>query len=357
MIEFNRRTAVLLVVAGLLFGLVGGLVLGWVVWPVEYFDTDLPDLRSSYKDDYVVMVGASYALSNDLARATERLDKLGVPNQGQYVAVQAERYISEGRDVSDIRALVTLSKGLGTHTDRMVMYFATATSTFTPVPTSTDTPTPTETPVPTATATLTPTETLVPTDTPVPPTDTPVPATDTPIPPPPTNTSVPSTNTPIPPTNTPAPPTNTPVPPAPTAPPIDYRIITQRMLTITENDGCMGRHHIFVKVVDLAGNALDGVAIHGVWTQEDHVTGDKGPGSTEIVLYKAGEQVLVTADSGGARSSDTSRVLDTREENIPIQELIDAGYCSSQADCEAKLRDNALCNYHHSYEVVFQRQW
>ena len=117
MIEFNRRTAILLVVAGLVLGLVGGLVLGWVVWPVEYFDTDLPDLRSSYKDDYVVMVGASYLLNSDLAQAIERLDKLGVPNQGQYVAVQTERYISEGRNVSDIRSLVALSKGLGTHTD------------------------------------------------------------------------------------------------------------------------------------------------------------------------------------------------------------------------------------------------
>jgi len=357
MIEFNRRTAVLLVIAGLLLGLVGGLVLGWLVWPVEYFDTDLPDLRSGYKDDYVVMVGASYLLNNDLARATERLDKLGVPNQGQYVAVQAERYISEGRDVNDIRSLVALSKGLGTHTDRMVMYFATATSTLTPVPTATSTLTPTETPVPTATSTLTPTETPAPTETPVPPTDTPAPATDTPIPPTPTNTSVPPTNTPIPPTNTPAPPTNTPVPPEPTAPPVDYRVISQRMRSIEENHGCMGLHHIFITVVDLAGNPIDGVTVHRIFANEYSVTGDKGPGKAEFVLQSNGDKVHVTSDSGGERTSDLSRNLDTREWEIPISDLIEGGYCSSEAECKTKIEENTMCNFHHSYDVVFQRQW
>jgi len=129
------------------------------------------------------------------------------------------------------------------------------------------------------------------------------------------------------------------------------------MLTKQENAGCLGNHHIFITVLDAAGNPMDGVSIHGVWTGENHTTGDKGPGKTEIVLWKSGEQVLVAADSGGARTSEVTRVLDVREENIPISELIAAGYCGSEAECQQLLSQNGMCNYHHSYEVIFQRTW
>ena len=353
MIEFRRRTIFLILGGGILLGLIAGLVIGWIIWPVEYFDTDLSDLRTQHKDDYTVMVGAAYALDGDIAKATERLEKLGVPNIAQFVAVQAERYISEGRDANDIRALVALAKGLGCETARMAMYFATATATFTATFTPTSTPTHSPTPTATFTDTPVPTDTPAPTNTPVP-TDTPVPPTNTPIPPTATFTRMPPTATRVRPTPSPAPPTDTPIPPRPA---VDYKIITQRMLSITENAGCLGNHHIFIKVIDLAGNPINGVVVHGVWTGEDHITGEKGAGQCEIALWKSGEQVLVVSDAEGPRTSDVSRVLDTREENIPIAELIAAGYCSSEAECQQKLRDNTLCNYHHSYEVIFQRQW
>lgn len=346
MIEFSRKLILLLLGAGMALGIVIGLVIGWVIWPVEYIDTDLSDLKSQYKEDYVLMVSAAFAQNGNLQQAVERLEKLGAPNPGQLVAVQAERYIAEGRDIGDIRALVNLANAMGAATSRMLAYLATPTATFTltPAPTATWTPvpaTPTDTPVP-----------PTPTDTPTPvPTPTPT-ATFTPV----AAASTPRQSTPSQPraTNTPAAPTDT---PAPTRPAVDYRIITQRMLTIQENGGCAGNHHIFIKVIDLAGNPIDGVVIHGIWTNENHVSGEKGPGRAEIALWKSGEQVQVIADAEGPRTSEVSRVLDVREENIPVEELVAAGYCSSVAECQQLLSQNRLCNYHHSYEVVFQRQW
>lgn len=343
MIEFSRKLVVSLVCAGVFAGILIGLLVGWVVWPVEYFDTDLSDLKPQYKDDYVLMVSSAFLVDNDIDQAAARLKELGAPNPSQLVAAQAERFIAEGRDIEDIRSLARLADALGSTSPRVAMYLAT------PTPTQTMTPAPTETP------TYTP---VPPTDTPAP-TDTPVPATDTPTPmpsntaPPPTLTA---TYTTAPPTIPPA--TSTPLPPTATpTPAIDYRIISQRMLTKQENGGCAGNHHIFVTVLDAAGNPLDGVVVHFVWTGEDQITGKKGPGKTEFVQGKSGEQVLVAADSGGARTSEVTRVLDVREENIPISELVAAGYCGSEAECQQRISENSLCRYHYSYEVIFQRTW
>jgi hypothetical protein len=208
--------------------------------------------------------------------------------------------------------------------------------TSTPTPTATKTPRPTRTPTPTFTSTPTTTPTVTSTPT----------VTQTPTP------------TSVPPTATRRPPTSTPLPTATFTPSIDFVVKTQRMLSKEENHGCVGDHNIFITVVDKNGSPLDGVVLHGIWTGEDHVSGEKGPGRAEIVLYKSGEQVQVVRDvSGRTYTSETTRDLDTREDQIPIPDLINGGYCNDEADCKDKLAHNAMCDYHHSYEVVFQRTW
>jgi hypothetical protein len=359
MIELNRRTIPLIVGAGLLVGLIAGLLVGWVIWPVEYFNTDLSDLGTQHKEDYVVMVGSAYELDGNLERAKERLTQLHMPNIAQFVAVLAERYMHEGHDAGEVRALAMLAYGLGADTTRLSQFLATATptvtQTFTPLPTATIT----DTPAPTAT------------DTPVPPTSTPVPPTDTPAP---TATIAPPTPTktftaiPVLPTNTPKPavaatavpqaaaqPTNT---PQPAKPAVDYKVISQRLLSKDENGGCMGKHNLFVKVVDLAGNPLNGVVVRGIWANTDKISGDKGPGLCEFDIFKGGgDMLIVVSDPTGPRSSEQTRSLDNREENMSIQDLIWGGYCSSEQDCRQKMSSNSLCRFHYSYEVIFQRQW
>lgn len=203
------------------------------------------------------------------------------------------------------------------------------------VTTPTYTPWPTETPIPTAT--FTPTAT---------PTETPVPT---------------ATFTPVPPTNTPVPPTRVPVrlaapaaapraaaaaaPAAAPAPSVQFKLIEMRRLSACEN---RGNHHIFIKVVDAAGNPVDGVTL--VQTPSGQpgnvldkmVTGTKGPGMAEFIMWKGAQySVYVTNDGANPASTDIAQPLHpnfTDEEN-----------CSDGGG------GNTL--FHNSFKVVFQKNF
>jgi hypothetical protein len=348
--KINRKLLILAVIlpVGCLAGLVFGLVVGWQLLPVEYVNTEIGNFGSSRAEEYVLMVAGEFSVDSDLDRARERLAELDVPNPEQFVAYLADKYVQEDRgpDDSDTVNLVRLAQALGTSTISMVAYV----STPTPLPTPTFTPLPTTTPLPTAMPTATPT--TLPTDTPTPlPTDTPATTlTDTPVPP--TDTPTPGPPTP---TFTPAPPTAT---PTPTTPPFDY-LVEYRILTIQENGGCVGAHNIFVTVLDTNGNPLDGVTIGNTWTNEVHVTGEKGPGKCEYDLYSNGYEVLVLNDPSAGRpvTSQVTPKLSSVDEEIPLDRLLAAGYCSDMADCQRRLGSNQLCRGHYSYEVIFRRTW
>jgi hypothetical protein len=69
-----------LLIAGLalLFGfLLGWFGMGWGLWPVEFVDANVAQLRSDYKQDYVRLVAAEYALTGDLDSAETRINALG----------------------------------------------------------------------------------------------------------------------------------------------------------------------------------------------------------------------------------------------------------------------------------------
>jgi len=118
---------------GLAIGLVLSLTLTWVVWPVQYYDTDPVDLRPEHKEDYIVLVGAAYAVDGDLDRAEARLTKLEEKDIGSVMAGLAERYLREGRGVEETRSLAKLADALGVSTSAMLVYIATPT----PLPTFT----------------------------------------------------------------------------------------------------------------------------------------------------------------------------------------------------------------------------
>lgn len=119
---------------GVPIGLALGLLLTWVVWPMQYYDTDPVDLRPEHKEDYIVLVGAAYAVDGDLARAEARLAKLEEKDIGSVVAGLAERYLREGRGVEETRGLAKLADAFGVSTSAMLVYIATPTPlpTFTP---------------------------------------------------------------------------------------------------------------------------------------------------------------------------------------------------------------------------------
>ena len=199
-----------------------------------------------------------------------------------------------------------------------------ATPTWTPAPT--ETPIPTETPLPTAT----PTETPLPTETPVPtatPTDTPRP-TATPRPAPAAARAAPAQAKAA----------------APAAAPQSgnqFVLKEMRRLSPCENKG---NHNIFGLVIDAAGNPLDGITF--IQTPADNpgeildknVSGSKGPGKFEFVMWKGAQYAVFAANDGQSPSgSDIARPLHT-------------GF-TDEAECAPGEGGNTL--FHNSFAVVF----
>ncbi len=108
--------------AGLVLGLGLGLYLGWVQFPVEYIDSPATSLGPRYSDEYTVMIAGGFMADRDLTGAIQRLRVLGIDNVPVYVQEVAERYITNSRDVDDIRPLVALADGLGRLTPIMEPY-------------------------------------------------------------------------------------------------------------------------------------------------------------------------------------------------------------------------------------------
>ena len=107
---------------GLAVGLGLGLYLGWVQFPVEFVNSPITELAPRYKDEYTVMIAAGYAADQDLVGAVERLRVLGVENIPAYVQETTERYITNSRNVDDIRYLVILAEGMDRLTPIMEPY-------------------------------------------------------------------------------------------------------------------------------------------------------------------------------------------------------------------------------------------
>ena len=73
----SNRNIILYIVLALLTGLGLGLAYSWLLSPVTYVDANPAMLRTDFKDQYRIVVAASYASSHDLARARARLQLLG----------------------------------------------------------------------------------------------------------------------------------------------------------------------------------------------------------------------------------------------------------------------------------------
>ena len=113
------KRPVVLATVGLIAGLGIALFLGWIVWPVQYYDTEFPFLHPAYKFEYALMVGAAYELDGDWERAESRLASLEEPDIGVWVRDQIHLAIAAGEDPVEIRHLINLAKPLGVKTDIM----------------------------------------------------------------------------------------------------------------------------------------------------------------------------------------------------------------------------------------------
>lgn len=110
--QYMRRFLTSLFLGLVLGGLIG-LYFGWVQFPVEFVDSPMSDLDQDSIDDYTVMIASGYQFDQDGLGAVERLGRLGVDNVPEFVQDTTERFITNSRNLNDIRLLVNLSNGLG----------------------------------------------------------------------------------------------------------------------------------------------------------------------------------------------------------------------------------------------------
>jgi hypothetical protein len=146
-----------LILLGVIIGVALGVVYGWVISPVSYTDTAPAALRADYKDQYLILIAASYAADGDLDRAGQRLAELGLADPAGEVTALAQRLAAEGKDTSAPSALAA-ALGVGVAPVTLV-----PTATTAAIATETPTLSPTVTPFPSSTSfpTLTPTATPV----------------------------------------------------------------------------------------------------------------------------------------------------------------------------------------------------
>ena len=98
---------------GLVMGAFAGLLIAWILQPVEYIDTSPASLQAAYKDHYRLLIAAAYAANGDLVRAKARLELLEDDDILQALTEQAQRTLAEGNSPEEARALGLLALALG----------------------------------------------------------------------------------------------------------------------------------------------------------------------------------------------------------------------------------------------------
>jgi hypothetical protein len=113
------RNLFLLGLVGLALGIALGLLVGWVLWPVQYTNTAPAQLRQDYRNDYILMVAAAYQVEGNPDTALERLARLDPEQPTRPLVELTETLIAQDGRPTDIRMLVRLAEALGATTPAM----------------------------------------------------------------------------------------------------------------------------------------------------------------------------------------------------------------------------------------------
>ncbi|MBN1581765.1 MAG: hypothetical protein JXA89_13760 [Anaerolineae bacterium] len=123
---FGKRgwITALTTIACLLGGIGLGLLVGWVIAPVEYVDTNLAYLHPTYKNDFILTVSDAFALDGDLDTAKARLALLILPDPAAAVADLAQDAIDQQKPIQQIQALARLAAALGIQREAFAPYLS-----------------------------------------------------------------------------------------------------------------------------------------------------------------------------------------------------------------------------------------
>lgn len=112
MSRLSLRGQLLQMILALLAGLGLGLVYSWFLSPVTYVDASPAILRSDFKDQYRIVIAASYASTQNLDRARVRLELLGDVDPIGELSAQAQRMLASGEPFDKARPLAQLATDL-----------------------------------------------------------------------------------------------------------------------------------------------------------------------------------------------------------------------------------------------------
>ncbi|HMV28139.1 MAG TPA: hypothetical protein PKE23_02055 [Anaerolineales bacterium] len=106
------QNSILHIVLAVLIGFGLGLAYSWLLAPVTYVDAHPALLRADFKDQYRIIIAASYASNKDLPRAKARLDLLGDVDPVSELSAQAQRMLAAGESFDEARPLAQLATDL-----------------------------------------------------------------------------------------------------------------------------------------------------------------------------------------------------------------------------------------------------
>jgi hypothetical protein len=141
-----------------------------------------------------------------------------------------------------------------------------------------------------------------------------------------------------------------------------YQIVHFKVLGLDENNGGIrdssAQHHIFLTVLDAAGNGVDGAVVrNAVGEKQDVTTGGKGPGKTEITMYWEPFKLYVVSDPSGPVTSQVSNQMGLAFPHLPdlVGKLggpdYEYGICPTlEVKCAWPIQA-----VHFSYEITFQK--
>jgi hypothetical protein len=101
----------------LALGIAIGLLVTWVLLPVQYTNADAADLRLSYKDDYLRMIGAAYQVDGNLNAAKARLNELGLSSPIQSIDNLIARDRAASVSPTTLEALTMLAQSISVKPD------------------------------------------------------------------------------------------------------------------------------------------------------------------------------------------------------------------------------------------------
>jgi hypothetical protein len=101
-------------IVGFIIGLIIGLpILGWGIWPVQYFDASAANLRSDLQEEWLRMAIVNYRVNPDATMAQRRWNELGEAGPAVLERIQANRGNLSQEAVDGFRAAVLAGAPVG----------------------------------------------------------------------------------------------------------------------------------------------------------------------------------------------------------------------------------------------------